>query len=120
VSTLLFSYRILLTSRSIIAVHGLAGTRATSWSVKEEDGERYHWLREKLPKDIPVARILTFEYNSEWYENPSHVDLEECGEQLLRCIIQDRRHQGELLACPARVSVFLSVTDVSHWTKVHI
>ncbi|KAI9774787.1 MAG: hypothetical protein M1840_000003 [Geoglossum simile] len=86
----------------IIAVHGLAGTRATSWSVEEEDGERYHWLRSKLPKDLPVARILTFEYNSEWYENPSHVDLEECGAQLLRCIIQDRRHQGELLACPAR------------------
>jgi hypothetical protein len=99
-----------------VAVHGLAGTRATSWSIKkedaatswsadEEDDGRYHWLRKKLPKDLPIARVLTFEYNSEWYENPSHVDLEECGAQLLRCIIQDRRHQGESLACPVRVSL---------------
>jgi hypothetical protein len=110
---LLLWHRIFLTSQSIIAIHGLAGTHETSWSV-EEDGERYHWLRKKLPKDIPVARILTFEYKSEWYKNPSHVDLEECGEQLLRSIIQDRRLQGELLACPARVSPFLSVTDGTH------
>jgi hypothetical protein len=109
-------------------VHGLAGTRDTSWSIKKEDATswseeddeegRYHWLRKKLPKNIPVARILTFEYNSEWYENPSHVDLEECGAQLLRCIIQDRRHQGELLACPDRVSLLLSAQETHnlYWT----
>jgi hypothetical protein len=95
---------------SIIAVHGLAGARRTSWSVEEKDGERYHWLREKLPKDLPVARILTFEYDSEWYKNPSHVDLRECAEQLLRCIIQDRRHQGDLLPCPVRVRTSINIT----------
>ncbi|KFY17537.1 hypothetical protein V492_00596 [Pseudogymnoascus sp. VKM F-4246] len=86
----------------IIAVHGLAGSYSTSWSVEEKDGNQYHWLKEKLPKDIPIARILNFEYDSEWYADPSHVDLDECGAQLLRAIVQDRRHQGELAECPSR------------------
>jgi hypothetical protein len=78
----------------IIAVHGLASKYERTWSVQLEDGNRYHWLREKLPADVPEARILGYEYGSDWYGDPTYTNLEECGTEFLRCIIRDRCHRG--------------------------
>jgi Alpha/beta hydrolase family len=86
----------------IIAVHGLASRYESTWSVKLEDGSRYHWLREKLGADMPHARILGYEYGSDWYGDPTYTNLEECGTEFLRSIITNRRHQGRPEMCPAR------------------
>lgn len=86
----------------IIAVHGLASTYETTWCAKLKDGSRYPWLREKLGVDVPEARILGFEYGSEWYGEPSYTNLEECGTELAQCIIRDRRHAGRTEMCPTR------------------
>lgn len=86
----------------IIAVHGLASKYERTWSVELEDGSRYHWLQEKLGADIPQARILGYEYGSEWYGDPAYTNLEECGSELLRCIIRDRCHLGRPEMCPTR------------------
>ncbi len=86
----------------IIAVHGLASTYDRTWSVTLDNSERYHWLRAKLGVDVPQARILGHEYGSEWYGDPSYTNLEECGAELLRCIIRDRRHAGRHEMCPTR------------------
>jgi len=59
----------------IIAVHGLASKYDRTWSVQLKDGNRYHWLREKLGVDVPHARILGYEYPSEWYGDPAYTNL---------------------------------------------
>jgi hypothetical protein len=87
-----------------VAVHGLASKYPRCWSYERKDGSRFHWLRDKLPKDIPDARVLVFKYDSEWYGDPTHISLRECGAQLLRSLIRDRCHPGMPTMCPTRVS----------------
>ena len=86
----------------IIAVHGLASKYETTWCAELKDGSRYSWLHNKLGVDVPDARILGFEYGSGWYGDPSYTNLDECGTELLRCIIRDRRHVGRPEMCPTR------------------
>jgi hypothetical protein len=49
-----------LTSRSIIAIHGLDGHRLRSWTA--DNGVL--WLRDLLPGVVPRARILTYGYQA--------------------------------------------------------
>ncbi len=46
---------------SIIAVHGLAGGRISTWT-DTKTGKM--WLRDFLPSNIPEARIITFGYQA--------------------------------------------------------
>ncbi|KIM91909.1 hypothetical protein PILCRDRAFT_104252 [Piloderma croceum F 1598] len=86
----------------IIAVQGLASTYEWSWSIESEDGTRYHWLRELLPQNLQKPRVLAFEYNSEWYENPAHATLDDCGKRFLECLVEDRTHRGHTHICGGR------------------
>jgi hypothetical protein len=52
------------------------------------------WLRDLLGDDLTNARILSFEYDSKWLDDPAMVALEDCGERLLESIIWDRTHRG--------------------------
>lgn len=52
------------------------------------------WLRDLLKTDLPNARIMSFEYDSRWLNDPAMVSLEDCGERLLESIIWDRTHNG--------------------------
>ena len=93
---------------SIIAVQGLASSYEWTWSVEVANrGERYYWLRERLPVDLETSgikpRILAFEYPSKWYGDPDHTTLEECGRQLLHCIVRERCHKGIARICAAKV-----------------
>jgi hypothetical protein len=90
---------------SIIAVQGLGSSYEWTWSVPlpSDNQSRYYWLKQSLPRDLPNARILAFEYDSKWFGNPDKVTLEECGARLLRCIVQDRTHRGETQMCQSRV-----------------
>jgi hypothetical protein len=62
------------------------------------------WLRDLLPRDIPHARILTFEYGSRWLDDPDIVTLEDCARNLLRSILWDRTHAKDRRMCEAMVS----------------
>ncbi|PGH14460.1 hypothetical protein AJ80_05905 [Polytolypa hystricis UAMH7299] len=84
----------------IIAVQGLASTYERTWSKERNDGSSVMWLRDLLPVDLEEARIMTFEYDSKWLEDPSYVSLRDCGERLLRSILYDRTHRGEETMCP--------------------
>lgn len=90
-------------------VHGLGSKYETTWAFKRPDRTRYHWIRDKLPKDVPDARILGFEYPSRWYDDPVHIDLRECAAQLLRCLIRDRCHRGKQTMCGTRVKGPLAI-----------
>ena len=57
--SILLKYRMLTTSNSIVALHGLNGNPYKTWT----DGERF-WLQDFLPASIPEARIFTYGYNS--------------------------------------------------------
>ncbi|KAH7308640.1 hypothetical protein B0I35DRAFT_99198 [Stachybotrys elegans] len=58
------------------------------------------WLRDLLPRDLPDARVLSFEYDSQWLRDPNIVTLEDCGNRLLESILWDRTHQGSQSMCP--------------------
>ena len=88
----------------MIAVQGLASTYEWTWKKRLDNGTHVMWLRDLLPKDLPLARILTFEYDSKWLEDPSFVSLGDCGARLLQSIIWDRTHQTESHMCPKMVS----------------
>jgi hypothetical protein len=61
------------------------------------------WLRDLLPKDLPQARILTFEYDSKWLEDPANVTLRDCADQLLQSVLWDRSHHGDESMCKRMV-----------------
>ncbi|KAH7303465.1 hypothetical protein B0I35DRAFT_179184 [Stachybotrys elegans] len=86
----------------VIFVHGLGSKSSSTWTYKRKDGSRYNWLEEQFPKDMPDARVLIYEYESRWYDDPVHVDLKECAAQLLRTLINDRRHAHSQALCPTR------------------
>ncbi|KKK19651.1 hypothetical protein ARAM_001652 [Aspergillus rambellii] len=86
----------------IVFVHGLGSRYETTWTYKRKDGSRFNWIRERLAKDMPDARILGFEYPSRWYNDPVQTDLTECASELLRSLIRDRCHNGSGEMCRAR------------------
>ncbi|KAK3393261.1 hypothetical protein B0H63DRAFT_14817 [Podospora didyma] len=84
----------------IIAVQGLGSTYEWTWNKELSDGSSVMWLRELLPKDLPDARIMTFEYDSRWLRDSALVTLEDCGNRLLESVIWDRTHRDSELMCP--------------------
>jgi hypothetical protein len=46
-----------------VAVHGLNGHRAKTWTAKNG----VHWLRDLLPDDLPNVRILCWGYDANIY-----------------------------------------------------
>jgi hypothetical protein len=89
---------------SVIAVQGLAASYDWTWTKVLEDGSRVMWLRDLLPQDLPSARILTFEYDTKWLQNPSSVSLSDCADLLLESILWDRTHRGETKMCSTMAS----------------
>lgn len=70
---------------SVIAVHGLGPEYPQTWT---EDGKM--WLRDFLPYDLPLARILAFVYPPQAFNNPDLMDFKDLSGSLLRCIVNDR------------------------------
>lgn len=50
-----------LTTRSVIAVTGLAGHAFGSWVHRESSAM---WLKDFLPQDFPNVRVLTYGYDT--------------------------------------------------------
>jgi hypothetical protein len=90
----------------VVFVHGLGSKFDRTWAYRRKDGTYYHWLKQQFPKDMPDARVLVYEYASEWYGNPVHTSLEECARQFLQTLVLDRRHARTGKLCPTRVCIF--------------
>jgi len=106
---------------SIVAVHGLGATPSTTWSKAlkpqndqnaelgtasqiHEFGDRINWLSDPrmLPADVPNARIMTFNYDSNWYgEEAVKVRLDHVANKLRRLVERERRVSN--CACIGRV-----------------
>ncbi len=84
---------LVLDPASIVAVPGLGANSEKTWVRKTPHGE-VHWLRDPkmLPARVPNARILVFEYESQWFGKAS-VDqtLANVANQLVHALQHKRR-----------------------------
>jgi len=93
----------------IVAVQGLATTFERTLFDRDTN---HSWLADFLWQDFPDARVLAFQYHSEWYDDPERINLADCGERLLRCLVRDRCHVGQLGMRPSRVSSGLPTNPI--------
>lgn len=54
---------------------------------------RFNWLREYLSSDFPLARIMLFGHNADWFLEAPTVTSNETATNLLRAIKQERAEQ---------------------------
>lgn len=74
----------------VVAVHGLQGHPLKTW--EHENGSI--WLRDFLPADVPVARIMTFGYESTVAFSKSFAKLDDISLQLLKRLSMKRNEAG--------------------------
>lgn len=48
--------------RSVVAVHGLCGSRETTWTSTQESGKKVMWLTDLLPGYMRDPKIMTYDY----------------------------------------------------------
>ena len=81
-------------SIDVVAVHGLQGDAFKTW--EHENGSI--WLRDFLPADIPLARIMTFGYESTVAFSKSVAKLEDKSLDLLNRLGMKRNEAGTSLS----------------------
>jgi hypothetical protein len=79
----------------IIAIHGLNGHYAKTWTAKTDLGTDINWLQDLLPTHIHNARIMSYSYNSTLQFSKSLAGIETFAEQLLQDILSWRQHHAE-------------------------
>jgi protein SERAC1 len=76
----------------IVAIHGLNGHFERTWT---DEATGFNWLRDAIPRSIPTARVLTFEYNSVLQFSKSTSDIFTFGDELLESLLVERRTPEE-------------------------
>jgi len=75
---------------SVVAVHGLDTQSPTTWEAyadkRDQNGHRVNWLKDDfmLPKQVPNARILTYDWNANTFSGAAVDDLFGHAKTLLR------------------------------------
>ncbi len=87
-----------LTVSSIVAIHGIGAHPDDTWCKKLDAGgteERYvNWLSDlhMLPAVVPQARIMRYEYESQWFgEETIHLKASTVAQRLLRSLQRIRK-----------------------------
>lgn len=80
----------------IVAVHGLNGHRLRTWThIDPDTKEETLWLRDLLPQHFPTARIMTFGYSAEIWNDKVKLPLSSHAETLLHALLVRRERQDE-------------------------
>lgn len=87
----------------VVAVHGLQGDAFKTW--QHDNGSI--WLRDFLPADIPLARIMTFGYDSTVAFSKSVAKLEDKSLELLNSLSAERSEPDETSDGGGRPIVFI-------------
>ncbi|KAI1950901.1 hypothetical protein LOZ57_001449 [Ophidiomyces ophidiicola] len=77
----------------LVAIHGLNGDAFKTWTHKQS---KIMWLRDLLPKELPNVRIMTFGYNSKFYNITGHQDLLNISMKLLSELVDVRSTEKEI------------------------
>jgi len=79
----------------IVALHGLDGSRESTWTFGETSGQQSEqgslWLRDYLPADLPGSRIFTYGYNSKVKGSRSVSGINDFALQLLEDLRLERK-----------------------------
>jgi hypothetical protein len=73
---------LVVTNHSIVAIHGLRGHAANTWTHAGREPVPHLWIRDFIPKKLPGARVMTFGYDASLLSG-SMVGIEEAAKQLL-------------------------------------
>lgn len=73
-------------------MHGLNGDAIKTWTHRES---KAFWLKDFLPKKIPDARIMTFDYNAVLAFGQSTAEVVDHAKALLACLV-DKREEPEV------------------------
>ncbi|KAJ5297504.1 hypothetical protein N7508_007753 [Penicillium antarcticum] len=87
----------------IVAVHGLGSNVDWSWTWKDDtqivDGKPrlVNWLSDNnmLPKKVPRARVLAYNYESRWHLDAATTRLQVCGKHLAEAIHEFREDSSD-------------------------
>lgn len=74
----------------IVAIHGLNGDYADTWTATPDAGSQVNWLRDLLPNEVSNARIMSFSYNSAVQFSKSTSDVFTFADQLLEQLYNAR------------------------------
>jgi len=68
-------------------VQGFGSGYPRTWEKEVSDSngtqKSVMWLQDFLPKELPRARILAFDYPSQWFGDPDYTNLKICGRALM-------------------------------------
>lgn len=76
-----------LATSSVVAVHGLQGHSATTWT---ESKTKKFWLKDFLPTNLNSARIMTFGYNADAAFSSLTSDMDDHASNLLVNLVDKR------------------------------
>jgi hypothetical protein len=96
---------------SVVAVQGLGSTYPYTWmgkpkSLREKNSlspsskpeeQEITWLSTLLPKDLPQARILAYEYKSKWLDSADFQGLNDHASTLLDELVRFREKQVKII-----------------------
>jgi hypothetical protein len=100
----------LIKSDSIVAVHGLGANPNRTWTYRqdvasksstadssgvESNNRETMWLKDLLPQQVPMSRIMTFNYASEWLRDAPRESMRPLASRLL-ANIDDVRQEREV------------------------
>lgn len=83
-------------SIDVVAVHGLNENSLTAWTNAKT---KQNWLQHLLPKDLPAARILTFDYHKEssarsFFDESGLASVERVAQTLVQNLNSYREMEG--------------------------